>query len=74
MGRFRIPFDRRMGGRYRKPIRFINRNAQPTVTAGIVSATQRALTVENRYHENLIQTDASINPGNSGGRVGQHTR
>ena len=44
-------------------------NAQPTVTAGIVSATQRALTVENRYHENLIQTDASINPGNSGGAL-----
>ena len=44
-------------------------NAQPTVTAGIVSATQRALTVESRYHENLIQTDASINPGNSGGAL-----
>ena len=44
-------------------------NAQPTVTVGIVSATQRALTVENRYHENLIQTDASINPGNSGGAL-----
>ena len=44
-------------------------NAQPTVTAGIVSATQRALTVDNRYHENLIQTDASINPGNSGGAL-----
>ena len=44
-------------------------NAQPTVTVGIVSATQRALIVENRYHENLIQTDASINPGNSGGAL-----
>ena len=44
-------------------------NAQPTVTVGIVSATQRALTVENRYHEDLIQTDASINPGNSGGAL-----
>ena len=44
-------------------------NAQPTVTAGIVSATQRALTINNRYHENLIQTDASINPGNSGGAL-----
>ena len=44
-------------------------NAQPSVTIGIVSATQRAKTVGNRYHENLIQTDASINPGNSGGAL-----
>ena len=44
-------------------------DAQPTVTVGIVSATQRVLTVENRYYENLIQTDASINPGNSGGAL-----
>ena len=44
-------------------------NAQPTVTVGIVSATQRTLTVDNRYHEDLIQTDASINPGNSGGAL-----
>ena len=44
-------------------------NAQPTVTVGIVSATHRALTVDNRYHEDLIQTDASINPGNSGGAL-----
>ncbi len=44
-------------------------DAQPSVTIGIVSATQRAKTVEHRYHENLIQTDASINPGNSGGAL-----
>ena len=44
-------------------------NAQPTVTAGIVSATQRSLIVNNLYHENLIQTDASINQGNSGGAL-----
>ena len=44
-------------------------DAQPTVTAGIVSATQRTLTVEDLYHEDLIQTDASINPGNSGGAL-----
>lgn len=44
-------------------------NAQPTVTAGIVSATQRTLTIEDLYHEDLIQTDASINPGNSGGAL-----
>ena len=44
-------------------------DAQPTVTVGIVSATQRALTIEDLYHEDLIQTDASINPGNSGGAL-----
>ena len=44
-------------------------DAQPTVTAGIVSATQRAFAVDDRYHEDLIQTDASINPGNSGGAL-----
>lgn len=44
-------------------------NAQPTVTIGIVSATQRTLTVEDRFYEALIQTDASINPGNSGGAL-----
>ncbi|RKU14830.1 hypothetical protein C6501_07625 [Candidatus Poribacteria bacterium] len=43
--------------------------AQPTVTAGIVSATQRSLTVDNRFYEALIQTDASVNPGNSGGAL-----
>lgn len=42
-----------------------------TVTAGIVSALNRTITVDNSgvpgYMEDLIQTDASINPGNSGG-------
>jgi len=37
-----------------------------SVTAGIVSALDRKLTVEDR-EMNLIQTDASINSGNSGG-------
>jgi len=37
---------------------------QKTMTAGIVSATGRALT---GTYDNYIQTDASINPGNSGG-------
>ena len=44
-------------------------DAQPSVTIGIVSATQRSRTIENFHHENLIQTDASINPGNSGGAL-----
>ncbi len=42
-----------------------------TVTAGIVSALNRMITVDNDgisgSMEDLIQTDASINPGNSGG-------
>jgi serine protease Do len=37
-----------------------------TVTAGIVSATQRNDLKINEY-ESFIQTDAAINPGNSGG-------
>jgi serine protease Do len=37
-----------------------------TVTAGIISATQRNDVGINRY-ESFIQTDAAINPGNSGG-------
>ncbi len=36
-----------------------------TVTAGVVSATTRALPGENAFP--FIQTDAAINPGNSGG-------
>lgn len=43
--------------------------AQPTVTIGIISATQRSMTVDNRFYETLIQTDASVNPGNSGGAL-----
>ena len=42
-------------------------NPKPTVTIGVVSATNRTLTTEQRHYHNLIQTDASINPGNSGG-------
>ena len=37
-----------------------------SVTAGIISATDRSITIEDRTM-NLIQTDASINSGNSGG-------
>jgi S1-C subfamily serine protease len=40
---------------------------QHTVTAGIVSALNRSLQVEDLTYEGLIQTDASINRGNSGG-------
>jgi serine protease Do len=39
-----------------------------TVTAGVVSATERMLVVNENYQmEGLIQTDAAINQGNSGG-------
>lgn len=38
-----------------------------TVTAGVVSAKGRPITIDDRYYGNLLQTDASINPGNSGG-------
>ena len=37
-----------------------------TVTAGIISALDRAITLDNQTM-NLLQTDAAINPGNSGG-------
>lgn len=38
-----------------------------TVTAGVISAKGRPVTVGDRQYRNLIQTDAAINPGNSGG-------
>lgn len=41
---------------------------QRTVTAGIISAVNRTVELEDGVlMEDLIQTDASINPGNSGG-------
>jgi serine protease Do len=41
---------------------------QHTCTAGVVSALDRELAVnENLVFRGLVQTDASINPGNSGG-------
>ena len=39
-----------------------------SVTAGIVSAVNRTMTLDNRTY-NLIQTDAAINSGNSGGAL-----
>ena len=37
------------------------------VARGILSATNRNLTVDQNEYKNLLQTDAAINPGNSGG-------
>ncbi|MBD3348612.1 MAG: trypsin-like serine protease [Candidatus Eisenbacteria bacterium] len=43
---------------------------QPTVTAGVVSATNRDVISDDAspaIYKDMIQTDAAINPGNSGG-------
>ncbi|MEP6669472.1 MAG: trypsin-like peptidase domain-containing protein [Chthoniobacter sp.] len=40
-----------------------------SVARGILSAKNRAVTVDDVEYRNLIQTDAAINPGNSGGPV-----
>jgi serine protease Do len=39
----------------------------PTVTTGILSATNRSLEGDGERLTGLLQTDAAINPGNSGG-------
>jgi len=39
-----------------------------SVTAGVVSAVNRTMTIDNRTY-NLLQTDAAINSGNSGGAL-----
>lgn len=38
-----------------------------SVTTGVISSTDRPITVENKDYSHMIQTDAAINPGNSGG-------
>ena len=45
-------------------------DAEPTVTAGVISAVDRNIVPssdEEGFYLGMIQTDASINPGNSGG-------
>ena len=52
------------------PFGFLLNDTQPTVTAGVISATRRDIkagTTSDRIYKNMIQTDAAINPGNSGG-------
>lgn len=39
-----------------------------TLTGGMISATNKEVTVENTKY-NVLQTDAAINPGNSGGAL-----
>ncbi|MDR1305326.1 MAG: trypsin-like peptidase domain-containing protein [Verrucomicrobiales bacterium] len=40
---------------------------ESSVSQGILSATNRTLTVGDTSYDSLLQTDAAINPGNSGG-------
>jgi S1-C subfamily serine protease len=42
-------------------------STDPTVSAGIVSATGRTISTQLGTLQELVQTDAAINPGNSGG-------
>lgn len=52
------------------PFGYLLNDTQPTVTAGVISATRRDIkseVTETGMYKNMIQTDAAINPGNSGG-------
>ena len=52
------------------PFGYLLEDQQPTVTAGVVSATRRDIksnATDTGVYKNMIQTDAAINPGNSGG-------
>ncbi|MEZ4586187.1 MAG: trypsin-like peptidase domain-containing protein [Gemmatimonadales bacterium] len=52
------------------PYSYLLGNSEPTVTAGVVSATGRNVLPNNAQpglYLDMIQTDAAINPGNSGG-------
>jgi serine protease Do len=52
------------------PFGYLLNDTQPSVTAGVISATHRDIKSDasgTGVYKNMIQTDAAINPGNSGG-------
>jgi len=52
------------------PFGYLLNDSQPTVTAGVISATKRDIksgATGGGVYKDMIQTDAAINPGNSGG-------
>jgi serine protease Do len=52
------------------PFGYLLNDPQPTVTAGVISATRRDIksdATDSGIYKDMIQTDAAINPGNSGG-------
>ena len=52
------------------PYAYMLGNAEPTVTAGVISAKERNIVSSGNLqgvYVGMIQTDAAINPGNSGG-------
>jgi serine protease Do len=52
------------------PYAYLLGNNEPTVTAGVISATHRNIVPNDEQpglYLDMIQTDAAINPGNSGG-------
>jgi len=53
------------------PFGMLMKDAQPSVTVGVVSANHRRISPSvgggERLYQDMIQTDAAINPGNSGG-------
>ena len=54
------------------PFGFLLDGSEPTVTAGVISATKRDIkgeATDSGVYKNMIQTDAAINPGNSGGAL-----
>lgn len=52
------------------PYGYLIGDTKPTVTVGVLSATNRTFSSQSGIHyHNMIQTDASINPGNSGGAL-----
>ena len=63
IGEWAIAIGNPFGGLIRSP--------EPSVSVGVVSATQRRLSPDvgrgTRLYQGMIQTDAAINPGNSGG-------